>query len=93
MSTRFCNEFGCWGDKVAKQFLKWHRHVSRRQAYPNPPWYTTILNWRGHEWLQNRRSQRGSVGTGTRNSRGRPCLRYTDIVTHLQERQNGSPQR
>ena len=77
-----CRKHGTWAMFVCKKFVQWADHVSRRSQHANPPWYCTLLPWRDHVWLLERRTNRGGTGrgTGTRMTPGRPAIRWAESV-------------
>ena len=52
IAASIARDAGLWSERVARQMLRWHARMSA-PAYAG--WAQKLVNWRGRDWLQNRR--------------------------------------
>ena len=80
--TAVCEEQGLWSKRHCKRLIQWRDHISRsRNAHS---WPAVLHEYRGFQWLLERRIERGSgplAGrTGTRAEAGHVATRWHDGV-------------
>ena len=81
-----CEEMGWLSKRHAKRILDWKDHIARpRNAHS---WPAALYDYRGSQWLMERRAERNSGlfggRTGTRVAAGRVAVRWHDGVRFAQ---------
>ena len=83
----FCKTIGLWSHRWYRRSLTWHAHLLR--PLNRHTWSALLVQYRGKQWLQERRSNFvGSCTAGrtkTRSFLGPPCVRWHDGVDFAEE--------
>jgi len=86
-ATKVMSKLGFWSDQHCKRVQAWHEHLKRPRNHRS--WAASLLNFRNHEWLQQRRVQYSSANesrTCTRASAGFVATRWHDGVMYARQR-------